>query len=264
MGHYLYHKNLLLSESSITITADEHANGPAKYLLDPALYNCWRSPTTTPGRYMRCVFDFGSAKTADYWALIGHNFMDLADTPTIRIEYSTDDISYSEADNDTPTYNIAMASPFTSQSARYWRITLDAGSGNTIDTDAFLSVFYIGERTEFTRIMAPFTPPGNVQGYAGQNNINKNGQFIGRSNRFSPFKVDLRFRYETPANMRSIALDIADNIAQKTGIRQCYPQYETPSHDPRSRRALRQCDGVGGQDDHRTRLRDWFQRLANA
>lgn len=203
------HKNLLLSES-YTITADEHDDGPAKYLADPGLYNCWRPAAAHSNRYWRAVFDFGSAKTADYWALAGFNISDT--DPDVLIEYSSDNITYSTADSATLGSNNVFCSTFTSQSARYWRITVDAGSGNLIDTGDYISVLYFGEVLTLPRLMAPFTAPGIMQGYEAKNNISETGLFIGRSNYLAPFDVNIPFKNFTPEWVRSNLSDLINNV----------------------------------------------------
>lgn len=212
MGHYIFHDNNL-RDTAVTITADEHADGPADYLTDPSLFNCWRCPGTTPGQYMRATFDFGSGndKTADYWAIAGHNLADY--DPDIILEYSSDGATWNTADSATLSNNDNFAAAFTSQTDRYWRFSIDAGMGNTINTGDYLSVLYFGSRLEIERLQVNFSPPALAQGYAAQNNINKNGHFIGRSNRFAPFPVKIPIRNVTPAWGRANLPGLMTNIA---------------------------------------------------
>lgn len=100
-------------------------------LTDYRSYTWWK-PTAIPATV---TVDCGSAQSADYCAIWGH---DLASTGcSVQVRGSTDNFSASDvlvAESDTPavTSDKPLLITFTSASYRYWRLTFASGTVPTI------------------------------------------------------------------------------------------------------------------------------------
>lgn len=213
MGHYIIYDNIL-ARSDAVITADELATAPAKYLADQKLFTNWRPPEAFASRYWRAEFEFSEAVAADFVAMAAHNLFDHSPAVTFLIEHSPDGATWTTAHSDTLADNGCYAGAFTSASKQYWRITIDAGSGNAVSDASYIGVIYLGQRLEIPRIEAPFKAPGMYQGYEGQNNLSEDGLFIGRSNYYAPFDVELHLKNYDPAWIRANVPPLVEAVAE--------------------------------------------------
>ena len=201
MAHYIYYNNKL-SGADCTITPDsELAGAPAAYLADGKLFTQWRPDSGIASRYWRAVFAFDAAVSCDYFAIAAYDFVDDID---LLIEHSPDNSAWTTAE--TAAIDAAetrcIARPFTAVARQFWRLTIDSGSGNTIDPAAYLGVLYLGERLEIPRLSPPFTPPGLNQGYDFEANLSEGGLFIGGSAYYAPFDIQITLKHYTPAWIR--------------------------------------------------------------
>ena len=144
------------------------------------LYNSWKAGVTGT---QDLVFDLGSAKSVDAFAIYGHNL--FTEGCSLTLSWSTDDIGYTDA---VAAFVVAddgiIFKTFSSQSKRYWRIRI-----TNCTVDALFSVASMGVLTVL--------PNGQYDGFAPplwseEININAiaiNGNFLGRSIQPIPFKM---------------------------------------------------------------------------
>lgn len=154
-----------------TLVASTEATGfPASAVALSMTYEKWK-PTALPATL---DIDAGTGVTASYLGIAGHTLGSTS--ATFKLEYSTDDVSYTEVDTVSPSDDTAILLLFDEVQARYWRLTI---TGSTIPE---IAVVYIGEVLEMQRMIYGGHSPGTL---SRQTDIrparSEGGQFLGRS-----------------------------------------------------------------------------------
>ena len=200
------YENLL---EDATLTASSEDTGfEVENLADWRLDDAWKP--TTAGTH-NADADLGSAQSVDYFACFGHNLADVSGT--VKLQHATSGAGpWTDAFTAiTPTENRVIFKTFTSQSKQYWRIvTTSTGS------PAFISVASIGAILDLQRGMrAGFIIPGIFQQVESMNAITHNGNFIGKSVKQRPQRVNISQTIVTPTWVRSNLETMVDHINSK-------------------------------------------------
>lgn len=140
----------------------------------------WKSGTTATVIYYTVDLGVGNTAAPDTLAIGGHNLFS-ADAK-IRVEASTDDITYNEdaTDYHTPTDNYPLYIKLTSgYDRRYWRIAIhEAANGANTAAAPQIGVITLGRRMEF-----PHGPEEGFDAYGfdprEENNVSERGGFLG-------------------------------------------------------------------------------------
>lgn len=178
--------------------------------------NCYDGLTTPGDAWKPTGFssewvkvDMGSATSADYWAVFGHDLHTQG--ATIKLQHSPDNSVWTDVSSVTPTTSAAIVRTFTSASKRYWRFLITGGSAA-----ASIGVLAVGARLDMEKGMkAGFTPPTYARDPALMPNKTEGGHFAGRSllRRGVKFRAD--FTNLTPAWVRSNVDTLLDEIETK-------------------------------------------------
>ena len=123
-------------------------------------------------------FSSASALTADYLAIQGHDLFTLG--ARVKVEYSSDDISYSTALGATtvPDDGVFFRS-FTSQSAKYWLVTIDRVDAATIQP--FISLLLVGEALDMSKAPQQSYSPHLLDEDTGKTSVSLTGNWLGKS-----------------------------------------------------------------------------------
>lgn len=157
---------------STVIAGGERANA-----VTGSTYDKWRPVAS--GTLRTLEFDFGSAISLQFAAIVAHNVFDLA--ADVRVEWSTDAVTWTEAGGGivTPTDNSPIAWRFEAQSYRYWRFAF-----TDVPTDGMLAVgvAFLGNELIINRRLyqgfSPVLTPTEVQ---LQSNVSIGGHLLGSS-----------------------------------------------------------------------------------
>lgn len=210
VAHNLLYKSKL--PEAVTITADELATAPAEMAIDGKLFTSWRPPSTTPGQYWRAVFEFSEAVAMDMVAIAGQY---LSSADKVQVDHSPDGVTWTNALNVGVQLKNTWAYTFTSATKKYWRFSVDAGSGNTIDTSDYIGVLYMGEALNIPRISAPVMGFAQTQGFDSINNLSETGLFLGRSNYFHPVPFSFKLQNYDPVWIRANIPDFMTEASEK-------------------------------------------------
>lgn len=165
------YKNLF-TDSGVTVTVSTEDTGYEKENAYDGFGYDWWKPTATGDSWLKA--SFASAQDADYMAIWGHDLSDHSSS--IKPQYSTDDISWSDADTVvSPADNNTLYFDFTSVSAKYWRVLVTNPS-----TIAAIAGAQIGEALEFEKnAEIGFAPPSIVPVIMSKTARSESGVFIG-------------------------------------------------------------------------------------
>jgi hypothetical protein len=165
--------------ASTTATGFDVAN-----LTDWRPYTKWQ-PTALPATV---TVDAGSALSADYWVIWGHDL--FTQGATIQLRKSNDNFAVNDVlvDSITPTDDEPIVRYFTSTSERYWRFNI---TGTTMPTLAIASV---GEHLELPDGVSDlFDPIGRKP--MGPFNRSVEGHPLGRSIEYQKWTQAVALRY---------------------------------------------------------------------
>ena len=134
--------------------------------------------------------DLGSAQDVNYFGLVGNNM------GIVKLEYSFDDITYTEVyEKDDGASTISMGL-FTLQTARYWRFTF-TGAGQEIIT------VFLGVTLDMMRpIYGGHTPLDFGRDTASQPRLSETGQYMGLTIRRQGFSTSYDWSNLTAAWVR--------------------------------------------------------------
>lgn len=156
------------------------------------------SPTSASGNH-RIVWDFGSAVSADYFAIYRHNLAAVGGT--VVLEHSPDNSTWTAAFTaTTATANELLIETFTSVSKRYWRATFALSSA----TPFYVGVIMFGAKLPLYRgMVAGFTVPRHGRKNDIVNQKTEGGQFVGRVKTSQGARSSINFRHITQSWVRS-------------------------------------------------------------
>lgn len=171
-----YDNILTRSTATITISGERTGFGGV---------NAWDWKTTTywsPPSYgvFTITAVFGSAVTADYFAVYRHNLAVVSGL--IRLQYSADSGStWTDVFTDqTLTDNQLLLKTFTAITSTHWRVRVNVGS--TATDYCYIGMLMIGAVFPLYRGMpAGFLPPHQGRRTVVTNSTTEGGQFAGRS-----------------------------------------------------------------------------------
>lgn len=156
------------------------------------------SPTSASGNH-RIFWNFGSNKTADYFAIYRHNLGAVGGT--VVLEYSSDGATWFTAFTAvSATNNELVIKLFTSQTKRYWRVTFALSSA----TPFYVGVVMFGAKLPLYRgMVAGFTVPRHGRKNDIVNQKTEGGQFVGRVKTSQGARSSINFKHITQAWVRS-------------------------------------------------------------
>jgi hypothetical protein len=188
---FYYDKMFGSSGSTLTATSTASGDYDVDYLYNMLETNMWMALNTAT-HYITYDAGVGSTRTADYIAVIGHNFYSGggAGAMNIRVEYSSDNFSADinlAFNNTQPTSDDAFVIEFASQTARYWRVrTSNAGSS------VYMTLCILGEKTELDYASSSFDP--HAQNRKVNQNISYGGYVTGVHEQFVERSMSLSFQ----------------------------------------------------------------------
>lgn len=157
-----------ITRNAVVVASSERLGWPKESVKNATTYDRW-SPSEVPAWVS---FDAGTNQDIDYFALGSHTLAGA----TVTLQYSHDDLTWSDAIILQPSRNDAVMAWFDSITARYWRVHV-AGP-----TTFYLGVVHIG------RIL---TMPRGLTGGSGVGSLKRmtdilpsnsdSGQFLGRT-----------------------------------------------------------------------------------
>lgn len=183
---------------------------PADAAARPDTYEYWQ-PTALSAWWKA---DLGSVQTVNYVGIASHDLGSLS--LGVTAQYSTDGLLWSDAsDQAAPSDDSAILLLFPEQTARYWRILVDAVGSPSGDDMPSIGVIYLGSILAMPRPIygghAPITLSRETTLYQG---LSRGGQFLGQSIRRSGFASKVSFRHLTASFVRS-SLDPFIRAARK-------------------------------------------------
>lgn len=156
---------------SSTVTATTEATGfPADAVKRQTTWERWK-PTAMPATLN---IDAGVAKSANYIGIAAHTLGSSA--VTVVVEYSLDNAAWTTIDTIEPADNSAIMVLFDEVQARYWRVTVSAG------TIPNIGVVYIGKTLDMQRpIYGGHSPINLSRQTVVRPTESEKGQWLGRS-----------------------------------------------------------------------------------
>jgi hypothetical protein len=147
----------------------------------------WQASATSTPAYIDCDMGSGVTDTADTVVIGYHNLGDAG--ASYVIQYGTDGTSWTDANTTaTATDNDPLVDTFSAQSARYWRIRIDATGTDFVEAPE-IGIATLGERLEL-----PYGPNASLDPYGEDAdtewNANDNGAPLGANLR----AIGKRFR----------------------------------------------------------------------
>ena len=204
-----------------TVTATSEATGyPKENAYDWNTYDYWKAAAAGT---VYLTVDYGSARSADYWAMAAHDLFD--NSGTVQCQYSSDNFSADTNDAGsliTPSDNSPIFHAFTSVSARYWRLKITStGAASTIGAAA------IGAALEMDRAVSSGTIlPKEARTNVTTTQISEGGQFIGRSIVRQGVQFNLKFTIQTLAFTRGSWSTFLDHVEEKPFWFSWNPDYD--------------------------------------
>lgn len=194
-GKIAYHN--LLEDSSGTVTASSEVSGFEKEnAYDWRVFNWWKA-TSTGDAWIQVAF--GSAKTADYFAVAAHDLTDQS--ASIKLQYSTNNGStWNDATTaSTGSDNRIIFKTFDSISASYWRVFVSAPTAV-----ASIGIVAFGDRIDLpVGFNTGFSPPALARKNEYETSMSNNGQFIGKSISRKTYTGDISLRLLEPGWVRN-------------------------------------------------------------
>jgi hypothetical protein len=187
----ILHDNII---EGITPTVSDEVTGyEGVNVSNWLLYNSWKAGTTGT---VTLTYDMTTTGTADCFAAYGHNLG--TEGCTIKVEYSTDDITYADAFTAiTPTSDEVLFIEFTTQTKRYWRVSI-----GTSTADSLVSVIAFGAATTLPKGQYDgYRPPlrGAVKSIV---NVSSSGNFLGKSVTPKPMASEITQKNVTQSFVR--------------------------------------------------------------
>lgn len=176
-----------------TLTASTTATGyAAANVTDWRPYTKWQ-PTAMPATL---TVDCGSAKSADYWLIYGHDLFTKG--ATIQLRGSTNNFTTSDVlvDTFTPSSDDPFVRFISTATYRYWRLRVTGASAPTL---AIASVGLLLDVPMYLSV--GFDPLGRTP--KGTYNRSEQGHPLGRVVRYEEWSEELRFQSLTWSWLRS-------------------------------------------------------------
>ena len=185
-----FHSTMLGSTgSSLTaLTTESTGDFDVDYLYNMLETNKWKATNTTD---VTIIYDagVGNTETADYLAIIGHNFF-TADAQ-IDLEYSStgawggEEVSVVTAL--APTSDDVILNEFAQTSAfRYWRLTL-----SSLTVTPFMAICIWGNKTELDYATTAYDPHGQTA--KANINITQGGYMAGSHTKYLERNITFNF-----------------------------------------------------------------------
>lgn len=155
----------------------------------------WHKGTALP---FTITVDCGSAKTADYWAVYGHDLNTQA--ADIELRGSTDNFAASNVliDSLTPADDEPFLREFNQASYRYWRFTVPAGA----TANPSFAILMVGDKLTLPVFVNEGFDPIGVK-LVGNINRSQKGHPLGRVIQYEDWEQNLNFPLVTWAWLRS-------------------------------------------------------------
>lgn len=178
---------------SATITASSETSGfEAENVQNALTWNFWR-PTSVAATI---VFDLGTAQDVDYCGIAAHNCGTKGNT--ITIAYSSNNSTWTNVDDTTPTDDSVILFLFTQRNYRYWRITISGGTAPDI------GVIYLGTQLTMQRsTYGGHTPITLSKKTSVRPQKSEGGQWLGRSKIRQGAQTNLAFKNLTASWVRT-------------------------------------------------------------
>ena len=147
----------MLGSAGSTLTASSTAAGDytAAYIYNMLETNMWLSADAASAQYVTYDAGAGSAKTADYLAVIGHNLKSAG--ASIKLQYSDDGFTtniWDAFEGFIPVSDGAFLKEFASPGAyRHWRLVITGAAA-----PPYLTIATWGNATELDYATASFDP----------------------------------------------------------------------------------------------------------
>jgi len=199
------YRNLFDSATTITAT-DEAAGFEKENAFNWNLFDWWK-PASTGTKYLKAAF--ASAVTANYFGVFGHNLHTYSDT--VKLQYSTDDISWSDATTaQAPATGKVIFVTFSDITAKYWRIEYITTGPGTLGACSF------GEVLELPQFMdIGFAPPTLIRNNKYTDKSTVKGVPLPRSIERMPGKITIMQTLADPVWMRSDWIPFIDHAETK-------------------------------------------------
>lgn len=154
-------------ESGTVTVSSETSDGAGLNAVEDTTFDFWTGGAATS----RITVDYGSDVECDAFGVAAHTIG--TDGATIAVEYSDDDMSYTEAASVTPTDDDTIFIVFPVTSARYWRVSVTDGP-------ASIGVMKLGKRLIFPcGVLSGYTPINHAHRIELLTNMSVSGQFLG-------------------------------------------------------------------------------------
>lgn len=141
---------------------------PSINLTDPATWSSWRPSGSNAG----VGYDFGVPVTIDGCGIAAHN-MGTSGNSGVRIQYSTDNASWSTVVTPDTLTDEDILAIFPAVTARYWRLGMNGPPAN-------VGVLVFGKRLVFPHAPVDgYTPLHHARQYTKLFNDSVRGQFLG-------------------------------------------------------------------------------------
>lgn len=157
----------ILETGTVTVSS-ETSDGAGTNAIEDTTFDFWTGGAASSN----IKVDMGSAVECDCIGVAAHTIG--TEAATLTVAFSTDDISYTDVAEVSPTDDNTIMIIFPMQNARYWRVTVSDGP-------ASCGVIKIGKRVVF--------PSGALSGHIAINhsqkvellaqNISQSGQYLG-------------------------------------------------------------------------------------
>jgi len=193
------YKNIIADAVVSATNAD--ANYPVANLADGLAFDFW-SPADSTG----ATISIDGYGTADYFGITHHNLADVGAVLTLQ-RYTGSWVTVSTF---TFTTNKPFMQTFTAATSGGWRVVVSASSGIPVIGNLFLGeLLDVGESAQIG-----FRPPLSMK-TIGTPSTSVTGDFIGSTIRSMAEDCDLKFKYLTPAWIRSTWMPFYEHIKSK-------------------------------------------------
>jgi len=181
----------ILTTSNISGTTAED-NYPLSAIVNPATYERY-TPTSIPATI---TVDAGAAVEVDYLGIGAHTLGTNGNT--VKIESSSDDVTYTKQAEFIPGDDTAIMSLFEEVTARYWKITISNGTAPQI------GVVHIGKALAMQRpIYGGHSPLNLSRVTAVRPNMSETGQFLGATEERRGLKTSFSWKNLTASWYRA-------------------------------------------------------------
>ena len=208
MTAYIGYKNLF--DSATVITESNEVTGfEVENAYDWKLFDFWKPGVTGT---QTIILTFGSAVSADYFALYGHNLG--GEGVTVKLEHSSTGVGgpWTTVVTSTPTDNEIIFDDFTSASKQYWQIEL-----TNCTVDAKIAMITFGEITQLPDSLRwPFIP-GLYQQYETDINLSQSGLPLGNTIKRKPLAFNLDQSFLTLSEVTTTMQPIIKHLETTPG-----------------------------------------------